>query len=140
MMERPERTEPREPAHPGRDGRLLIVGARRHLRRLVRGLDQGPWSSVPVVGFVDCSGRGRQLAVHPKSEPVPILGPIDRLAELVDRSGATHLVVALSGRRARRLHPQLSDLANSSVRIHWITEDEDAERKSEGRKRRRLPD
>jgi exopolysaccharide biosynthesis polyprenyl glycosylphosphotransferase len=123
MMERPERTEPRGPADPGRDGRLVIVGARRHLRRLARGLDHGPWSGVPVVGFVDLSGRGRQLAVHPGSDPVPILGPIDRLAELVDRSGATHLIVALSGRRARRLHPQLSDLARSSVRIHWITED-----------------
>jgi exopolysaccharide biosynthesis polyprenyl glycosylphosphotransferase len=103
---------------------LLIVGARRHLRHLARGLDQGPWSSVPVVGFVDLSGRGRQLAVHPRSEPVPILGSIDRLAELVDRSGATHLIVALTGRPARRLHPQLCDLANSSVRVHWVTEEE----------------
>jgi exopolysaccharide biosynthesis polyprenyl glycosylphosphotransferase len=79
---------------------------------------------VPVVGLVDLSGRGRQLAVHPGSEPVPILGSIDRLAELVDRSGATHLVVALSGRRARRLRPQLCDLASSSVHIHWLTEEE----------------
>jgi undecaprenyl-phosphate glucose phosphotransferase len=124
MMERPERTEPPPAGEAGCGGRLLIVGARRHLRRLARGLDQGPWSSIPVVGFVDRSGRGRQLAVHPKSDPVPILGSIDRLAELIDRSGATHLIVALSGLPARRLHPQLTDLEDSSIRVHWITEEE----------------
>ncbi|MBX6313098.1 MAG: sugar transferase, partial [Isosphaeraceae bacterium] len=65
--------QPRE-APPSRPGRLLLVGARRQVRRLAGCLDQEPWSGVPVVGFVDVSGRGRQLVVHPKSHPVPILG------------------------------------------------------------------
>lgn len=109
------------PPAPG-EGRLLLVGGRRRVRLLARCLGQGRFSGVPVVGFVDLSGRGRQLVVHPRNEPVPILGTIDRLAELIDSSGATDLVIALSGRPARRLMPALSDLSNASgdVRVHWV--------------------
>lgn len=120
MTPSPERGD--SPRTSARRGRLLLVGGRRRVRLLARCLDQGRFSGVPVVGFVDLSGRGRQLVVHPRSEPVPILGSVDRLAELVDRSGATDLVVALSGRPARRLKPQLSDLsgADGEVRVHWV--------------------
>ncbi len=112
-------------------GRVLIVGARRDRRRLVRCLGQGPWAGLPVVGFVDAGhprypvrlGRGRQLAVHPRTDPVPVLGGIDRLDELVDRSRATHVIVALSGRPAKRLWPRVSHLRNSEVAVHWVTED-----------------
>ena len=125
MIEHADEAAPagRRPPRPD-GGRLLLVGARRHLRRLTRCLDQTPWSSLPVVGYVDLSGRGRQLAVHPRSEPVPILGRVDRLAELVDRSGATHLMVALSGRPADRLGPQIADLARpgADLHVHWITD------------------
>ena len=103
-------------------GRLLIIGARRHLRGLSRCLDQAPWSGLPVVGYVDRSGRGRQLAVHPRSEPVPILGRLDRLAELVDRSGATHLMVGLTGAPADRLGAQIDRLSAADVQVHWVTE------------------
>src|SRR5262249_47844024 len=80
-------------------GRGLIVGAGRDSRRLARCLGQGPWAGLPVVGFIDAGhprykggiGRGRQLAVHPQTDPVPVLGSIDRLDELVDRSRATHV-------------------------------------------------
>ncbi|MDB5349143.1 MAG: exopolysaccharide biosynthesis polyprenyl glycosylphosphotransferase [Planctomycetota bacterium] len=122
MTDTPSNGEDPRSAHgPGR-GRLLLIGGRRRVRHLARCLDQGRFSGVPVVGFVDLSGRGRQLVVHPRSEPVPILGTVANLAEVVDRSRATDLVVALSGRPARRIRPQLSDLSNSSadVRIHWV--------------------
>lgn len=120
MTETSANGEPPRP--PGRGGRLLLVGGRRRVRLLARCLGQGRFSGVPVVGFVDLSGRGRQLVVHPRNEPVPILGTVDRLAELVGRSRATDLVVALSGRPARRLMPALSDLSNSpaDVRVHWV--------------------
>ncbi len=121
MIEPPECSGSRRPANPADGGRLLVVGARRKVRHLARHLEhQGPWSGVPIVGFVDRSGRGRQLVVHPKSDPIPILGRIDRLAEVVDRAKATDLVVALSGESAVRLRPQLADLSNSSVRVHWM--------------------
>ena len=111
-------------------GRVLIVGARRDSRRLARCLGRGPWAGLPVVGFVDAGhprysggiGRGRQLAVHPLTDPVPVLGGIDRLDELVDRSRATHVVVALSGRPATRLRPRIAHLSNTDVAVHWVGE------------------
>jgi len=112
-------------------GRVLIVGGRRDRRRLARCLGQGPWAGLPVVGFVDAGhprysgrlGRGRHLAVHPQTDPVPVLGGIDRLDELVDRSRATHVVVAISGSPAKRLWPRMAHLSNSDVAVHWVTED-----------------
>jgi undecaprenyl-phosphate glucose phosphotransferase len=111
-------------------GRVLIVGARRDSRRLARCLSRGPWSGLPVVGFVFVDaghsrysgglGRGRQLAVHAQTDPVPVLGGIDRLAELVDRARATHVVVAVSGLPAKRLRPRMAHLNNSDVAVHWI--------------------
>ena len=96
----PTRAERRTPPDPGRpplgpsggplpEQRLLVGPDRRRLhRRRPRRLSG--------VG----SGVGRQLAVHPQSDPVPVIGRVDRLSELVDRVGATDLVVALSGRPA----------------------------------------
>ena len=111
--------------------RLLIVGDPRSGRRVARCLGEGSWSGLTVVGFVDAGhdghrgriGVGRQLAVHPQSDPVPVIGQVDRLSELVDRVGATDLVVALSGRPARRVRPRIEQLRRSDVRVHWIPED-----------------
>ncbi len=110
------------------------MGARRQVRRLARRLEgEGPWSGLPIVGFVDVTGRGRQLVVHPKSQPVPVLGRLDRLAEVVRRSRATDLVVALSGRPAIRLKPEIHHIAGAGtdVRIHWVSDDEDRAEPSE---------
>src|SRR5438874_4320601 len=115
-------------------GRVLIVGARRDSRRLARRLSQGPWAGLPVVGFIDAghprySGglkRGRQLAVHPQADPVPVLGGIDRIDELVGRSRATHVVVAVSGRPAKRLRPRMALLRNSDIAVHWIGDEPSA--------------
>lgn len=111
-------------------GRVLIVGARRDSRRLARSLSRGPWGALPVVGFIDAGhpryagglGRGRQLAVHPQTDPVPVLGGIDRLDELVDRARATHVVVAVSGRPAQRLRPRMASLSNPEIAVHWISD------------------
>ncbi len=115
-------------------GRVLIVGARRDSRRLARSLSRGPWAGLPVVGFIDAGhprysggiGRGRQLAVHPQTDPVPVLGGIDRLDELVGRSKATHLVVAVSGLPAKRLRPRMAHLNNSDVAVHWVGDEPSA--------------
>src|SRR4051812_16764738 len=113
-------------------GRVVIVGARRDSRRLARCLGQGPWAGLPVVGFIDAGhprysggiGRGRQLAVNPQTDPVPVLGNIDRLDELVDRSRATHVVVAVSGGPAKRLRPRMADLSShSDVAVHWVNDE-----------------
>jgi exopolysaccharide biosynthesis polyprenyl glycosylphosphotransferase len=86
---------------------------------------------LPVVGFIDAGhsrlsgplSRGRQLAVHPRAEPVPVVGRIDRLQEWVDRFKATHLVVALSNRSAHRIRRQIEIVSKSNIRVHWITAD-----------------
>jgi len=109
-------------------GRVLIVGARRDSRSLARRLSRGPWEGLTVVGFVDAGhprykggiGRGRQLAIHPQADPVPVIGHVDRLDELVGRARATHVVVALSGRPARRLRPRIAQLDRPELAIHWV--------------------
>ena len=125
-------TPPRAADEPRRDpgGRLLILGDRRAGRRVARCLDAGAWSGLTVVGFIDAGhdsyrGRvrgGRQLALHPQSDPVPVLGRVDRLAEWVRRVGATDVVVTLSGRPAIRIRPRLADLNGTDVRVHWMSE------------------
>ncbi|MFO0952734.1 MAG: sugar transferase [Isosphaeraceae bacterium] len=115
-------------------GRVLIVGARRDSRKLARRLSQGPWAGLHVVGFVDAghqaySGglrRGRHLAVHPQADPVPVLGGVDRLDELVGRARATHVVVAVTGPPARRLRPRIARLRNSSIAVHWVGDEPSA--------------
>jgi undecaprenyl-phosphate glucose phosphotransferase len=112
-------------------GRVLIVGGCRDSRRLARTLRLGPWPDLPVVGFIDAGhsgvsgphARGRQLAVHPQSDPVPVVGRIDRLEEWVDRFKATHLVVALSNRSAHRIRRQIEIVTKSNIRVHWISTD-----------------
>ena len=112
-------------------GRLLIVGDPRSGRRVARCLSNGSWSDLTVVGFVDAGhdgyrgrvGVGRQLAVHPQSDPVPVIGQLDRLAELVERVGATDLVVALTGRPARRIQARIEQLRRNDIRVHWIPQD-----------------
>ena len=103
-------------------GRLILVGTRRELRRLAGCLNQPPLSRLPIVGYVDLSGRGRQLVVHPRSQPVPILGRIDRLDELVRRTGATDLLIALRGRTASRHRRRIAGLGAGTVRVHWVEE------------------
>jgi exopolysaccharide biosynthesis polyprenyl glycosylphosphotransferase len=112
-------------------GRVLIVGGCRDSRRLARTLRNGPWPDLPVVGFIDAGhsgvsgplARGRQLAVHPQAEPVPVVGRIDRLQEWVERFKATHLVVALSNRSAHRIRRQIEIVSKSNIRVHWIAID-----------------
>jgi len=111
--------------------RVVLVGARRDARRLIRRLGQKPWSGLPIVGFVDAgharsaslSLRSRHLALHPQTHPVPVLGGIDRLDELVDRARATHVVMAVSEKHGVAKRPHLTQLINSDVSVHWLLVD-----------------
>ncbi|WP_231749222.1 sugar transferase [Tautonia plasticadhaerens] len=101
-------------------GRVLIVGARRGLSRLAAVLDQRPWSGLRIVGFVDRSGRGRQLAIHPGSEPIPVLGRLERLSEVIRRSRPTHVIVANSEGHPRYSEAELLALSDPDLRVHWM--------------------
>jgi exopolysaccharide biosynthesis polyprenyl glycosylphosphotransferase len=111
--------------------RVLLVGARRDARRLIRRLSRSPWNGPQIVGFVDAGHaqspswrpRSRHLALHPQTDPVPVLGPIDRLDELVDRAHATHVVMAVSGKPGPHARPQVTQLIKSSVIVHWVLVD-----------------
>ncbi|MGP0067793.1 MAG: sugar transferase [Isosphaeraceae bacterium] len=111
--------------------RVVLVGARRDARRLVRRLRSRPWSGLPIVGFVDTGHsrsssmrlRSRHLAIHPETDPVPILGHIDRLDELVDRARATHIMVAVSQESGSPLPPRVTRLVNPDVAVHCVSVD-----------------
>ncbi|APW59059.1 sugar transferase [Paludisphaera borealis] len=106
--------------------RIVLVGARRDARRLLRDMDAGP---VPIIGFIDTGHdhkssprfRSRHLAVNQRTSPLPVLGNINRVDELVDQARATHVVVALSRKPKKHLRPRLAKLTNSRVRVHWIS-------------------
>ena len=108
--------------------RVVLVGARRATRKLVRNLGNKPWTGLSIVGFVDARhhstvrqrSRCRHLALHPQADPVPVLGGIDRLEQLLDRAKATDLVVAVSGNRRPHLARELTQLSNSGVAVHWL--------------------
>ena len=129
-METPTETDPKrdKPFPLTQSGRVVIVGARRDSKRVARRLRGGPWPELPVVGYVDAGhspyagslARSRQLAVHPSTDPIPVLGDLERLPEVLDRLRATHLVVAASGGLARRVQERIGHLVHPDVRVHWI--------------------
>jgi undecaprenyl-phosphate glucose phosphotransferase len=111
--------------------RIILVGARRDARKLLQQLEEDPNRGMTIVGFIDAGhhrtskprSRGRHLAIHARTDPVPVLGGLDRLDELVDRTRATDLVVALSHRPSPHLRPRLAKFTNSDVAVHWVPVD-----------------
>lgn len=138
------RTDPVDPVDQQPPKRVLILGPQRYCRRLLRRVGQGPWSSWSVVGFVDV-GHGNAPWSHrsrwdadpapsrgtPRERPptsVPILGGFDRLEQLIERTGATDLIVALSGQQAAQITPRITGMIRSReitsteppVQVHWL--------------------
>ncbi len=103
-----------------RRGRMLLVGARRRLGRLAHSLEVQHLNDLAIVGYVDLSGRGRQLVIHPRSQPVPILGRLEELDQLVERNRITDVVIALSERPSQRLRQRLASSPRPRVRLHWV--------------------
>jgi exopolysaccharide biosynthesis polyprenyl glycosylphosphotransferase len=118
-----------EPALKSSQSRIILIGARRDARKLLQLLETHSRRSVTIIGFVDAGHhetsrprlRGRQLAVCPRSHPVPVLGGLDRLDELVNRTRATDLVVAIPEKPRRHLLPRLAEFTKSDVSVHWVS-------------------
>ena len=127
------RAQPTSPVRGAARNRIILVGARRDARKLLQQLDKGPGRGMTIVGFIDAGhlhasrprARGRHLAIHPRMDPVPVLGGLDSLDELVDRARATDVVVAVSHRPGRHLRPRLAKFTKSHVTVHWVTVDAD---------------
>lgn len=111
--------------------RVILVGARRDARKLLQHLEEKSERGLTIVGFIDAGhdrtsrprALRRHLAIHPLADPVPVLAGLERLDELVDRTGATDVVVALSRKPRRHLHPRLSKFTRSTVPVHWVPVD-----------------
>ena len=122
-------TKHNQPARECSQSRIILIGARRDARKLLQHLENHSRRSVAIIGFVDAGHhetsrprlRGRQLAVCPRSHPVPVLGGLDRLDELVDRTRATDLVVAMPAKPRRHLLPRLAEFTKSDVVVHWVS-------------------
>lgn len=120
-------------APAGNPRRVVLVGARRDARRLIRRLVGSPWEGLPIVGFVHAGhhrggsmrlrSRHRHLPLHPQTDPIPVLGHIDRLDELVDRARATHVMVAVSTESDPGLRPRVIQLAKPDIAVHWVAVD-----------------
>jgi exopolysaccharide biosynthesis polyprenyl glycosylphosphotransferase len=112
--------------------RCLLVGHQDHLPRLTRYVRQrcGSPTGTRIVGFVDCSGRERQLILHPPADHVPTLGTIESIGELVSEAQATDVIIATSGETHGALRRQLEQLStprSGSIRVHWVRESDVAE-------------
>jgi lipopolysaccharide/colanic/teichoic acid biosynthesis glycosyltransferase len=114
--------------------RVVLIGARRDARQLIRSLGGEARNLSRIVGFVDSGHSGstrhrpysRHVAIHPQADPIPILGRIDHLQSLLDRSGATIVLIAVSKHRAQRhLRPQLASLNRPDVSVRWVSVDPD---------------
>jgi undecaprenyl-phosphate glucose phosphotransferase len=111
--------------------RVVLVGARRDTRQLARRLAKDPWSGLPIIGYVDAGHAGasssrprnRHLALHAETDPVPVLGSIDQLERVLDRAGATHVLVAVSGDGEIPSRRHGHHLTNSDVSVQWVSVD-----------------
>ena len=70
--------------------RTLILGTGRVAGRLARALRERPELGLDPVGLLGPSDPGRR-------QPLPVLGPVDRTAEIAAERSASHLVVAFCG-------------------------------------------
>jgi undecaprenyl-phosphate glucose phosphotransferase len=115
----------------GAPRRVVLVGARRDTRELARRLAKGPWTGLPIIGYVDAGHTGgsssrprnRHLALHAEMDPVPVLGSIDQLERVLDRAGATHVIVAVSGDGEIPSRRHAHQLTNSDVPVQWVSVD-----------------
>ncbi|HFE52124.1 MAG TPA: undecaprenyl-phosphate glucose phosphotransferase [Bacteroidetes bacterium] len=81
--------------------RTLIVGWNDKGRELAEKLDRFPALGYKVIGFADTgTGRSKRAA---RAEPLPVLGSVKNLPNLIRKHGVEEVVVALEDEERRRL-------------------------------------
>jgi Undecaprenyl-phosphate glucose phosphotransferase len=94
-------------------GRAVIVGTGRTARVAAETIRNNAWTGLDLVGFVD-RRRGGRLA------GLPLLGSIDRLAEIVARREIDHVFVALPLSRYGELPEVYRGLSDVLVEIQLV--------------------
>lgn len=118
----------------GSGKRVLIAGAGRAGEMLARDLMRDPARSLQPVGFVDDDRRKRGMDIH----GMPVLGPCDRIPELVAEQGVELVILALPSARSRQIRriveyceqagvpfrtlPPVSDLVAGRVTVDAVRE------------------
>ncbi len=91
----------------------LVVGSGPLADHLYRALDSQPDGDEQVIGFIADEPGGARL-------PVPRLGAIDELAEVVDRHAVRRVFVALPLEQAGRLQAIQLSLIDRPVDLIWV--------------------
>jgi Undecaprenyl-phosphate glucose phosphotransferase len=95
-------------------GRAVIVGAGRMGRRVARTIGQHDWTGLEAVGFVDTP----QASIE--SNVLPLLGPLERLGEIVAEHDVDHVFVALPLARYGELAEVYRQLSSSFVEVQLV--------------------
>ncbi|MCB1174518.1 MAG: polysaccharide biosynthesis protein [Leptospiraceae bacterium] len=103
----------RDSFHPSFENRAIIVGAGRAGEQLYRELRHNSALNTGVVGFVDDEPALRGKYLH----GVPILGEIRDLSELVNRTGATDILIAIPSISSERLRSIVDSCAELGVNV-----------------------
>ncbi|WP_297527243.1 polysaccharide biosynthesis protein [Thiohalobacter sp.] len=118
----------------GSGKRVLIAGAGRAGEMLARDLVRDPEHRLEPIGFVDDDRRKRGMDIH----GMPVLGPCERIPELVADQGVELVILALPSARSRQIRriveyceqagvpfrtlPPVSDLVAGRVTVDAVRE------------------
>jgi Undecaprenyl-phosphate glucose phosphotransferase len=96
-------------------GRAIVIGAGRTGRLVVETIRRNAWTGLEAVGFVDDPARV-------KSPPTlcPLLGPVERLDQLVAEHDADHVFIALPLSRYGELPRVYRVLSNLLVDVQLV--------------------
>lgn len=112
--------------------KTLIIGAGDAAEQLIRDIKRNPKSTIYVCGFIDNSKLRHNRTIH----GVPILGSIENLSEVVEKTEATNIFIALpdaTGKELRKITeiclglslnvktlPALKDIADGRIQVSHL--------------------
>ena len=79
--------------------RVLILGTSPLAWKIVEEIEATPHVGYAIIGLVE--DRGASVSFASPSSQYPLLGPLDRLADIVNELRPDHIIVALTERRGR---------------------------------------
>jgi exopolysaccharide biosynthesis polyprenyl glycosylphosphotransferase len=96
--------------------RILVVGAGRSGQELVAELQRLSWPGIEIAGYLDDDPQKQgRCFLH-----VPVLGPLDRVTQLVHEEGIDEVLVALPAHAHTRLANLVTRLHTLPVRVRVV--------------------